>query len=83
MSKIEALAIGLANYICNPVDNIEIGGLSEQLIQIIRTQTELNSRLRDKVRYWIEYNIEVGDFTVKEYAGNVDLAISDYEKIFL
>jgi len=82
MSKIENFAEELARFICHPVDGIEIGGVSSQLIGIIRTQTKGNDRLRGKVHEWLEYYIEDGDTRISEYKDNIQLAFDDYDNIF-
>ena len=60
MTKIEKFAQELARFICHPADGIEIGGASSQLIDIIRTQTKGNDRLRGKVHEWLDFYIEDG-----------------------
>ena len=61
MSKIEKLAQALAYFICYPGNGIEIGGVSSQLIDIIRVQTKGNVKLKEKVYEWLEFYIEDGD----------------------
>lgn len=82
MSKIEKLAQALAYYICYPGNGIEIGGVSSQLIDIIRTQTKGNDRLREKVHEWLEFYIEDGDTQISEYKDDIQLAFDDYDKVF-
>lgn len=82
MSKIESLAQALAYFICYSADGIEIGGCSSQLIDIIRTQTKDNDRLREKVFEWLEFYIEDGDTQIAEYKDNMQLAFDDYDKVF-
>lgn len=55
MSRINDIAYAIANYLKNPIDGIEIGGVSEQLLDIIRIYTKDNEPLRKKVMEWIEY----------------------------
>ena len=82
MTKIERLAQELAYFICYPTDGIEIGGVSSQLIDIIRTQTKGNDRLREKVHAWLEFYIEDGSTKISEYKDNIQLAFDDYDKFF-
>ena len=82
MSKIEKFAQELAHFICYPTDGIEIGGVSHQLIEIIRTQTKDNDRLRGKVHEWLEFYIEDGDTRISEYKDAIQLAFDDYYKFF-
>ena len=82
MSKIEKFAQELAHFICYPTDGIEIGGVSHQLIEIIRTQTKDNDRLRGKVHEWLEFYIEDGDTRISEYKDDIQLAFDDYYKFF-
>lgn len=83
MSKIEKFAEALAHFICYPSDGIEIGGVSSQLVNIIRIQTKGNDRLREKVHEWLEFYIEDGSIQIAEYKGNMQLAFDDYDKFFL
>ena len=82
MSKIEKFAQELAYFMCNPADGIEIGGVSSQLIDIIRTQTKGNDRLRGKVYEWLEFYIEDGSTRISEYKDDIQLAFDDYDKFF-
>lgn len=82
MSKIESLAQALAYFICYPTDGIEIGGVSSQLIDIIRTQTKDNDRLRGKVHEWLQFYIEDGSTRIPEYKDDIELAFDDYDKFF-
>jgi len=82
MSRIEIFAQELARFICHPADGIEIGGASSQLIDIIRTQTKGNDRLRGKVHEWLEFYIEDGDTQISEYKDDIQLAFDDYDKFF-
>lgn len=82
MSKIEKFAQALAYYICYPGNGIEIGGCSSQLIDIIRTQTKGNDKLREKVFEWLEFYIEDGGTQIAEYKDNMQLAFDDYDKVF-
>jgi len=82
MSRIESLGEALAHFICYPSDGIEIGGVSSQLIDIIRTQTKGNDRLRGKVHEWLEFYIEDGSTIISEYKDDIQLAFDDYDKFF-
>lgn len=82
MSIVEDLAYGLARFICRPAGNIEIGGVSQQLVDAIRNYTEKNNNLREKVHDYIEFFIETGDTCVDEYDGNAELAKEDYDTLF-
>lgn len=82
MSRIDQLGQALAYYISNPVDAIEIGGVSSQLNEIIKIQTKGNKRLRDKVFEWLEYYIEGEGTTVEEYIDDIQAAFDDYDKNF-
>ena len=46
MSRIERLAQALAYFICYPGNGFEIGGVSSQLVNIVKIQTKGNDRLR-------------------------------------
>ena len=82
MSRIEKLSQALAYLISHPADAIEVGGISSQLIEIIRIQTRGNSKLREKVHEWLEFYIEDKDTTIPEYINNVQEAIYDYDAHF-
>lgn len=82
MSRIKDMAYGLANFICHPSDNLEIGGVSQQLVGVIRNYTEKNDNLREKVHDYIEIFVEIGDTCVDEYIGNAELAKEDYDTLF-
>lgn len=82
MSRVEDLAYGLARVICRPAGNLEIGGVSSQLVDVIRNYTEKNNDLRKKVHDYIEFFIETGDIYVDEYDGNAELAKKDYDTLF-
>lgn len=82
MSKIEKLAQALAYFICYPGNGIEIGGVSSQLIDIIRVQTKGNVKLKEKVYEWLEFYIEDGDTQIPEYKDDIQLAFDDYDKVF-
>lgn len=82
MSRLKDMAYGLANFICNPADNLEIGGASQQLVYVIRNYTKKNDNLRKKVHDYIEFFVETGDTCVDEYDGNVQLAKEDYDTMF-
>ena len=82
MSKIEKLAQALAYFICYPGNGIEIGGVSFQLVNIIKIQTKGNDRLRGKVHEWLEFYIEDGDTQIAEYKDNMQLAFDDYDNFF-
>jgi hypothetical protein len=82
MTKKESLAYDIADYMCHPADSIEIGGLSQQLLQIIQNITRKDKKLRDLAVEYLATFIEEGDFNVDEYDGNVELAIKDYDRTF-
>ena len=82
MTKKESLAYDIADYMCHPADSIEIGGLSQQLLQIIQNITRKDKKLRDLAVEYLATFIEEGDFNVDEYDGNTELAIKDYEDVF-
>ena len=82
MSKIKDIAYDLAQFICRPVDGIEISGVSSQLLDILRIYTRKNDRLREQVHDYIEFMIETDDLSVDEYDGNAELAKKDYDKLF-
>lgn len=82
MSRIERLGQALAFYISHPADAMEIGGVSSQLYEIIKTQTKGNKKLRDKVFEWLEFYIEGEDTTIQEYIGDIQVAFDDYNKRF-
>lgn len=82
MSKIERLAQALAYFICYPGNGIEIGGVSSQLVDIVKIQTKGNNRLREKVHEWFEFYIEECDTQISEYKDNMQLAFDDYDKVF-
>lgn len=50
----------IARFILFPADGIEIGGVTSQLVDIIRTQTAQNKSIRKEVHEWIECFIELG-----------------------
>ena len=82
MSRIENLAQSIAFYVCNPSDSIEIGGVSSQLLDIVKIQTKGNKKLREKVREWIEFYIENGETTIQEYKRDIQEAFDDYDRYF-
>lgn len=82
MSKIERLAQALAYFICYPADGIEIGGVSSQLVDIVKIHTKGNKKLKEKVYEWLEFYIEDGDTHISEYKDNIQLAFDDYDKFF-
>lgn len=82
MSRIKDMAYGLAMYICRPAGNLEIGGVSSQLVDVIRNYTEKNDKLREQVHDYIEFMVETNDIYVDEYDGNAELAKEDYDTLF-
>ena len=82
MSKIEKFAQAIAYFICYPGNGIEVGGVSSQLIEIIKIQTKGNDRLREKVQEWLEFYIEDGHTQMSEYKDDIQLAFDDYDKVF-
>lgn len=82
MSRIEQLGQALAFYLTHPVDGIEIGGVSSQLLDIIKIQTKGNKKLREKVHEWLEFYIEDDDTTIKEYINDTQSAMDDYDAHF-
>lgn len=82
MSRLKDLAYGLARLICRPAGNLEIGGISQQLLRVLQNYTEKNDKLRKKVHGYIEFMVETGDFCVDEYDGNAELAKKDYDELF-
>lgn len=82
MSKIKDIAYDLAQFICRPVDGIEIGGVSSQLLDILRIYTRKNDKLREQAHNYIEFFVETGDICVDEYDGNAELAKKDYDTLF-
>lgn len=82
MGRVKDLAYGLANFLCHPADNLEIGGVSKQLVDVLRNYTEKNDNLREKVHDYIEFMVETGDICVDEYDGNAELAKEDYDTLF-
>lgn len=82
MSKIENFAQALAYFICYTGNGIEIGGVSSQLVNIVKIQTKGNDRLREKVHEWLEFYIEDGDTQISEYKDNIQLAFDNYDNFF-
>lgn len=82
MSRIEQLGQALAFYISHPADAIEIGGISSQFFEIIKTQTKGNKKLREKVHEWLEFYIEDNDTNIQAYINNTQEALDDYDKFF-
>jgi hypothetical protein len=82
MTKKESLAYDIADYMCYPEDSIEICGISQQLLGIIKNVTRKDKKLRDLAVEYLATFIEEGDFNVDEYDGNIELAIEDYDCIF-
>lgn len=82
MGRVKDLAYGLARVICRPAGNLEIGGVSQQLVDVIRNYTENNDKLREQVHDYIEFMIETGDLSVDEYDRNAELAKKDYDTLF-
>lgn len=82
MSRLKDMAYGLASLICRPAGNLEIGGVSSQLVDVIRNYTEKNDNLREKVHDCIEFMVETNDICVDEYVGNAELAKKDYDTLF-
>lgn len=76
------MAYGLAYFICRPAGNLEVGGVSAQLVDVLRSYTEKNDNLREKVHDYIEIFVEDGDISVDEYDGNAQLAKDDYDALF-
>ena len=48
----------IAKFIVSPVDGIEIGGVSDQLLDIIKSITKNDERLRRKVLDWLAFFAE-------------------------
>lgn len=65
----------LAKYLCNPVDGIEIGGVSEQLLDIIKTLVKGDGIYRRNVLDWLYYFCDEDD---ERY----DKLRDDYDRIF-
>lgn len=80
--KKQDLAYDIANYMVHPADSIEIGGVSRQLLDIIRRITHKDKKLREIVIDYLEVFIEEGDCFVDEYLDNPELAIEDYDQVF-
>lgn len=55
MSKRKEIAYQIAKYMVNPVDGIEIGGVSAQLLDIVKVITKENRSLRREVLDWLCY----------------------------
>lgn len=45
----------IAKFLVDPVDGIEIGGVSDQLLDIIKSVTKRDRRLRRWVLDWLAY----------------------------
>lgn len=61
MSRKQLLAYSIAKFLVNPVDGIEIGGVSDQLVGIVRTMTKNNASLRQAVLDWLCFFCESDD----------------------
>ena len=82
MSKKENQAYGIVNFLCNPASSIELGMVSEQLLQILKLFTRGDKNLRELCHEYIDYFIEDEDTTVDEYKNNSSLCKKDYDIIF-
>lgn len=58
MSKSDSIAYDIVQFLIHPADGIEIGGVAEQLINILKGFTKSNDRLLKHVSQWIEYEKE-------------------------
>ena len=71
----------VARFICNPCDGIEIGGVTYQLLDIIKTQTKKNRNMRREIHEWIEVYTELG-YARDKFIENPNLAKEDYDNLF-
>lgn len=74
MSRRGDIAYSIARYLVHPVDGIEIGGVSEQLLDIVKVVTKENEPLRREVLDWLCYLSE----SENQYEGLRD----EYDRIF-
>lgn len=74
MSRRKELAYSIAKYLVYPVDSIEIGGVSEQLLDIVKVITEKNESLRREILEWLCY--------FSESESQFEELCDEYDRIF-
>lgn len=65
----------LALYVKEPIDGIEIGGVSDQLLDIVKSVTRGDNRLRRCVLDWLNYYCDDED--------EFEKFRNEYDRVFL
>ncbi len=75
----------LASLMCYP-DNIEISGLSERLVDILKTFTKGKKQIREEVLYICKDMVVDGHYDSNAYSEymkeTLDMITEDYDKVF-
>ena len=82
MTKLDKKAIALAEIICHPAGGLELGMISEQLMETLQLFTKGNKKLRERTHSYIELMVEDGDVYIDAYNGNLELALNDADRRF-
>lgn len=83
MNKTEERAYHIARFISSPADGIEIGGVSSQLLDIVKTITINNTKLKDRVFDWFEYLVEEGNYSTKLFGTDNEQALQEMKKDYI